>query len=535
MPSQRVNDPSPTLPFQGRAGRGSSNRAGMGLRKYHKWFSLVATLFILFFAVSGIILNHRKELSGVDVGRKWMPSVYEYRQWNLASVRGAIQTGNDSTLIYGNVGVWLTNNQYRNFTDWNQGFPEGVDNRKISSMALTADRQLFAGTFFGLFRRAKGEWIKIQLPVPDPRIVKVLAIGDSLWVMSRSQLFLSDGRSGYSQFREIRVPKGENDDGKVGLFRTLWVIHSGEIYGLTGKLIVDAVGIVFIVLCITGLLYFFLPKYLRRTNRIESKPRIKRWITGSLKWHNILGSWAIVILLLNTATGMFLRPPLLIPIASERVGKIPYTELDDPNLWFDRFRDLIWDSTLNRFLVVTSEGIFYTEDGFGSDLQYYSVQPPVSVMGINVFRPVASGKYLVGSFSGLFEWEPGKGTITDAITGIPYLETGNFGPPFGSVSVAGMIGMDTTTSVVFDYANGAFALTGKNPLPPMPDNILNASPMSLWSACLEIHTGRIFEPVLGIFYILIVPVIGLATLFILVSGFLVWWKGKRKKKAVGVT
>jgi hypothetical protein len=35
-------------------------------RKYHKWFGLIATVFILFFAVSGIILNHRNLLSGID-------------------------------------------------------------------------------------------------------------------------------------------------------------------------------------------------------------------------------------------------------------------------------------------------------------------------------------------------------------------------------------------------------------------------------------------------------------------------------------
>jgi hypothetical protein len=497
------------------------------LRKYHKWFGLIATLFILFFAVSGIILNHRKELSGVDVGRKWLPSVYNYRQWNLASVRGSVQLGSDSVLIYGNIGVWLTNSQYRSYKDLNRGFPEGIDNRKISSIALTADRQLFAGTFFGLFRYDQGVWSQVPLPVPDPRIVKVLAIGDSLWVMSRSQLFLSDGQSEYREFREVRVPKGENDDGKVGLFRTLWVIHSGEIYGLTGKLIVDAVGVIFIVLCITGLLCFFLHGFLRRSRNDQQKSRIRYWIKGSLRWHNILGSWAILILVLNTATGMFLRPPLLIPIASERVGKIPRTELDDPNPWLDRFRNLVWDSTLNRFLVATSEGIYYTGDGFGSDLRYYSVQPPVSVMGINVFKPLAPGKYLVGSFSGLFEWEPENRTIRDAITGMPYLNTGNSGPPFGSVSVAGMIDTDSSNTIVFDYANGAFALAGKNPLPSMPENILKASPMSLWNACLEIHTGRIFEPVLGIFYILIVPVTGLATLFILVSGFWVWWRRRR--------
>gem|GEM_PF-5590671 len=36
-----------------------SNRLLQCLRKWHKWPSLIFTLFILLFAVSGIILDHR--------------------------------------------------------------------------------------------------------------------------------------------------------------------------------------------------------------------------------------------------------------------------------------------------------------------------------------------------------------------------------------------------------------------------------------------------------------------------------------------
>jgi len=499
-------------------------------RKYHKWFSIVATVFILFFAVSGIILNHREQLSGADISRKLLPPVYRYSNWNLAAVKGSVKTGKDSILVYGNIGVWLTDQHYQTFRDMNAGFPAGIDNRKINTLCWSSVSGLYAGTLFGLFRFNGRVWEKVTLPVLRPRVVRVLQVGDSLLVMTRSNLYLSTGVSAYRQFREIEVPKGEDSDGRVGLFKTLWVIHSGEIYGFTGKLIVDAIGIIFIILCITGLIYFFVPYRLRRLEDDSRRTKLKKFNRSSLKWHNVIGSWTILVLVVNTTAAIFLRPPLLIPIASARVTKIKFTELDNPNPWFDRFRDLLYDASSGRFLVATSEGVYYSDDRFGSDLKVFACQPPVSVMGINVFEKCGPGRYRVGSFSGIYEWEPATGNILDCITMTAYVETGQSGPPFGNVTVAGYIRCSDSSALIFDYAHGVIPLEGKNPLPPFPPSIAAVSPVSLWNTCLEIHTGRIFEPILGPFYILVVPLTGLATLFILVSGFFAWWLPRKKRK-----
>jgi hypothetical protein len=505
-------------------------------RKYHKWPGLIFTLFILFFAVSGIILNHRELLSSFDINRKLLPKNYSYRNWNLAAVKGQEKISPDTILLYGNIGVWLTDRTYREFNDFNQGFPKGIDNRKVSSVSFSRSAGLYAGTLFGLYRydRPYKKWREVTLPVTEKRIVKVLPVGDTLLVMTRSFLLRYTAADGFSHAEVLPVPAGEDDDGKASLFKTLWVIHSGEIYGTIGKLIVDLVGISFIIICITGLIYFFMP-YILKTMRNEAKSRMKGFNLFSLRWHNRLGSWLVIFLLLTTMTGMFLRPPLLIPVASARVGKIPYTEMDDPNPWFDRFRDILYDPSLHRFLVATSEGIYYSDDYMQSPLKRFEVQPPVSVMGINVFDRTGPGQYRIGSFSGIFSWDPAKNLVIDDITRTPYVETGNGGSPFGAISVAGYIRTSDSADLIFDYGGGVIALNGRVKMTAMPEKIISASPISLWNACLEIHTGRIFEPFLGNFYILIVPVIGLSAVFIIITGFFSWYLARRKKRALNLS
>ena len=462
-----------------------------------------------------------------------MPENYRYRNWNLAAVKGQVKIASDSIIIYGNIGTWLTDSTYRNFKDLNAGFPEGIDNRKVSSVSYSRVSGLYAGTLFGLYRfdPDASRWRQVELPVSEDRVVKVLPIGDTLLVMTRSHLIRYTSSDRFRQAQVLPVPAGEGDDGKTGLFKTLWVIHSGEIYGTIGKIIVDLIGFAFILICITGLIYFFIPYILKRVGE-QAKSRLKRFNLASLRWHNSLGSWLVVVLLLTTLTGMFLRPPLLIPIANSRVGKIPYTEMDDPNPWFDRFRDIIYDEPLHRYLFATSEGIYYSDNALQSKLKRFPAQPPVSVMGINVFEKALAGEYLVGSFSGIFRWKPAENLVADGISGLPYAETGQEGPPFGAVTVAGYLNTTDTTGLIFDYAGGAIALNGRNPFPSMPQEILDASPISLWNTCLEVHTGRIFEPLLGNFYILVVPVVGLFTTFIIITGFFSWYLARRKKRAM---
>ncbi|HDP55265.1 MAG TPA: PepSY domain-containing protein, partial [Bacteroidetes bacterium] len=183
--------------------------------------------------------------------------------------------------------------------------------------------------------------------------------GDSLIVISRSHVVLANAIDKYEVFKPTTLATPTGKEKRISLFKTIWVIHSGEIWGDAGKLIVDMGGLAMIFLSVTGLFYFFAPKLLKRIGqRISLKRRIKRANKWSFKWHLKLGIIASIILLLAMLTGMFLRPPLLIPIANKTVKAIKWSKLDNTNFWDDNLRDIAYDSQRGFFMLATAEGIY---------------------------------------------------------------------------------------------------------------------------------------------------------------------------------
>lgn len=493
-------------------------------KKHHKWPSLVLTLFILMFALSGIVMNHRETFSSLDVNRNYLGSEYQYQNWNKAAVKSSLQLEGDTALIYGKIGVWKTTNHYKNFENLNQGFPEGIDNCKIEKLLKTSSGKLYAGTLMGLYEHVKGVWVKTILPVSEKRVVDLVEIKGDFYVLTRSNL-LKQTESG---FEKVKLLAKADYDGKISLFKTLWEVHSGEAFGLIGKLFVDFLGLIFILLSISGIIYFIYPKWMKRLKfRGKEVKKKAKFLKFNLKWHNRLGYWMIVFLILSTLTGMFLRPPLLIAIANTKVGKLPFTHLDDPNPWYDQLRRITYDEELNRVLLATNEGIYYSDDIFETAPLSFSTQAPVSVMGVNVLEVIKPGQYLVGSFSGLFYWIPDRELIFDYISKKPHVAIKRMGPPISSHPIAGYLKDSEGREFVFDYNLGVGNMTDRTHFVDMPLQI-KESPMSLWNLCLEIHTGRIYQYIFGKFYILFIPLAGLSILWVLITGFVLYLKRKKK-------
>lgn len=505
----------------------SKNRILKLLKKLHKWPAIIIAFFAILFAFSGIIMNHRQFFSPVDVSRKLLPPNYTYKNWNLAAVRGSVQTGENEILIYGNIGIWKSKDGFNSFDDFNHGFPKGIDNRKIYSV-IQFNNTLFAGTQLGLYKREPGKnWQKTELSI-EGRIADLGLKNDTLLVLTRHYLLKS---ANGTDFTITQLPEPVGYERKTGLFNTFWELHSGELFGLTGKLIVDLLGAVTIFLSVTGLLHFFFPKIISR--RKKKAKEVSTYVSAkktNLHWHNVIGYVFVLFLVINTFSGMHLRPPLLIAIANKQVGIIPGTHMDSPNPWFDKLRRVQWDEDSKQYIFSTSEGFYFAEEPLAKKLQPAFSQPPVSVMGCNVLKPVGNGIYLVGSFSGMFLWNIETGDVADFFTQQRYVEPDGLQSPIGANMAAGFV-EGNNSAFWFDYNSGVQEIgqsSSNYSFPEMPEEIRKASPMSLWNFSLELHTGRVFEHLIGPFYILIVPIAGICILVVLISGFLLWWKVYRK-------
>jgi len=500
------------------------------LRKFHKWPGIVITLFVILFSVSGIFMNHRSLFSSIDISRSWLHADYSYQNWNKGAVKSVCWLSPDSALVYGNIGIWLSTDRFKTFQDWNAGFPSGIDNRKVSKILKTSDGKLFAGTYFGLFLYSElnQQWQKVQLPVSEERITDLIMTQNELLVQTRSLLLkTADGKS----FQPIVLPAPEGYNGKASLFKTLWLLHSGELWGTIGKLVVDLFGLAILIISLTGLMHFIFPKWLKR-RREKQKNNAAMVIVrnANLRWHNRLGWIFIPFLILVTITGMFLRPPLLIAIANSVVSPIPGTVLSSPNPWYDKLRRVVYDEQQQIFLFSTNDGIFFTNNNFQQPMRRLINEPPVSVMGCNVLEQKAENTYLVGSFNGLFLWNPFSGQIFDYLSGNPYEAPQVMGPPISNDMIDGWFTDPTGNEFYFDYNHGVLPIRNDRQFGEMSSEIISKSPISLWNLSLEVHTGRIFEPILGMFYILYVPLAGICILVVLISGFFIWWLGFRKTK-----
>jgi hypothetical protein len=495
-------------------------------RKLHKWPGIIITIFAIHFAFSGIIMNHRSLFSGVDISRKWLPRSYEYQNWNQAAVRGGFDIGQDSLLFFGNIGVWIKTKQ--GYIDYNQGFPQGIDNRKGNQLIRFNDK-LIAATQFGLFQRGTtdNEWQSIFELSDGQRLVDLFVRKDTLMVLSRNYLIKS---TDLIHFQTITLPAPQGYTRSAGLFNTLWELHSGELFGTIGKLLVDLLGFVTILLSITGLFHFFLPRLIRRRKRITGNSgNLPATFRLNLRWHNVVGYIFVLFLVINTTAGIFLRPPLLIPIVNTRVGVIPGSHLDNDNPWHDKLRRGAWNEQLGIYIFSTSDGFYAAGENLNRPMIRFDSQPPVSLMGCNVLEPVGTTKYLIGSFSGMYVWDAGNGEVSDFFTGKRYEAPTGMSRPVSDNMVAGYIRNQYSQQWIFDYNNGIEAINTKTTW-EMPAEVKDKSPISLWNLSLEIHTGRILEQFIGVFYLLYIPVAGISFLMVLISGFFVWFLSHRKAK-----
>ena len=311
-------------------------------RKQHKWLGIGLSFFMLMFCVSGILLNHRSLIKDVNVSRKYLPSRYEFQKWNGGLLRGTLDIGKDlmvdsmrnvdscrQLLLYGNGGIWLTDSKASYFKDFNEGLPEGADYRQIKNVIRLDNGRIFAVSPFGLYRYGvHNKWHEVNMSLEDEeKFTDIASHGDTLVVLSHSFVYTS--LPPYKTFKRIQLHAPKDYDGKVTVFRTVWLLHSGELFGITGKIVVDAIAIILVVLCITGIVFWL-------------RPKRKALLQTSLHLHDRIGR-TIILALLIALTGWCLRPPVIIALVLSKIPSIPGTTLRSKNPWNDKLRIIRYD------------------------------------------------------------------------------------------------------------------------------------------------------------------------------------------------
>lgn len=517
-------------------------------RKWHKWGGLFFSCFLLPFLISGILLNHRYELRHLDVSRRWLPASYGLHNWNQGTVRGTLRLGADSVLLYGENGLFLSDDRCRQLRAWNEGLQAGAENQSFVDAVRLPDGEVFAVSTYTVYLRQLGA-ARWQENTPhllgDDRFVSAAVAGDTLVVLSRSAVYTATAP--YLTFvrHELRAPA----EGAPGRFtmRTIWRLHSGELFGEIGRFAVDALALALLVLCITGLIITFFP---RITHRLQVKRRraANRLTLQSLRWHNRIGVSTLVFVFVLTLTGMFLRPPLLILIAGGKHAPVPHTVEDSPNAWWDELRMVRHDTARGEWLFYTAHG-FHTVRSLADAPQRVRREPPTGFMGPNVLRQVGRDEWIVGSFAGLYRWNRATGVSYDLIRRCRYVPPTHAGIPDFTYSVSGYSDDLAGRPLVFDYNRGAEypepieadgvhdeGRTAATKQAPMPSQSAVVAPdegrMSLWRWALEVHTGRIYTFLPTILVQLFIFLSGLFLLSVVISGFVVYCRVFKRHKLV---
>ncbi len=523
-------------------------------KSIHKYLGLLLLLYLFAMGVSGLLLNNPGLIRGFSVPWAATPANYQPWNWNRFYLRGGTVLG-DEWFLAGKPGVAYSGDGGRSFKLLDDGFADSsYDRDTLGLLALPTPQgvQLYAATRSGLYHRyPQRPWQRLELSQDQEQetVVAVVATADHIVAFSRQGAYLAPLNGTVSPNRQegaapaAAYPAPEfspaplsvvHDRGKppVPLFRVLHDFHNGAIIGKAGKWLLDLLAPALIFLSLSALVIWYLP-WRRRRTRSGVKPIPNKAKKGGLgnrllrfcwSYHLKVGIYAVLFLAILALSGALLRPPLLIAL-------VPYSiSADNPMLalsprnsdWGGNLQQAVYSSASASLWLATQGGFFQGPADFSAPFKLRPVPVPVHGMGVTVFEEVEPGLLLVGSFLGLYLWEESSGRVQRLPR--PGLQGGG-NPYMANDLISGLVMADGLPRWRVDYHDGMMPVTPQpgGPIPAMPPEIGRRTPLSLWHYLFEFHNGRIFEQWLGMGYLLIIPLGGLALLLLLLTGLYDWF------------
>jgi len=477
-------------------------------------------------SISGIAINHPGWIGKYQTPSWLVPEPYMAHDWNQGTLREGIYLDSQRLLFAGARGLWFSRDGGRHFQSDNLGLSPKPLLRKTNDICFLKSRNLLlAATDGGLFKRTttSQRWEKIHLGLEEEECVKkILPTPSGLLIVTDSRFFLSSGTG--SQFLEKLPSRPETG---VEMIKLFFDVHSGKAWGMVGKLLFDLTGILLIFLSFSGLIIWFFPKLnpLKRTSSFVHKC-FQFCFVHHLKW----SIYFILPLMVIGLTGVFMRPPLLIVLADHLVPRSLYPGKSPDNPWYKKIKNAVWLPEENR-IIVEADGLWTGSASLNGTMRTLDWDAPIFVMGTNVFDSLGNGTYLLGSFSGLLEFNSVNREIRDRLTGKHVTERSHFRP--FNYRVTGYLQDPEGHEFVASYHAGLVQITadGAKEVKGRFDFPDDAGKMPLWNFLFELHNGRIFSKWLGAFSKLLVPFGSILYVILTLTGLFDWLiLNSRKKK-----
>ncbi len=513
-----------------------------GSKWIHKYIGLLLVLFLAWMSISGILLNHPHWISDIAVPNILVPNHYDTRDWNRSSLINLIYTGEENNRVFigGKKGVWKSEDGGKTFTAMQNGFPKSPYYRKTNHIFHLDKKgkpsQLWAATDGGLYYCDLDDetWHEAPLGLQPEKTQKIIQTENQLLVFTESSLYRGNLDRQHLKFVKVELPRREHER-RVSLIKLFFDLHDGHVFGLPGKLTWDMIGLILFFLSISAFYAWFYPKHKRRqrlkngaVSRGKFQARLFRLI---VRYHIKLGIWVAAILLIIGATGLFMRPPLIVAIAKGDMPAQYYPGILPDNPWEEKIHNALYDAKRDVIVIAASDGLWQGPADISRPFEKKTMHVPLFVMGPQVFEYEAeTDRYLVGSFSGMFAYDPKNDRAFDLINRKAANLTSNVRP--AEHMVTGYFETPRGESFITNHEKGLMGLNGagKDGRFRMPEAVNRVHALSLWNFMFELHNGRLFKDIVGSFYILIAPLGSMLFLLILLSGIWDWFYLKVRNK-----
>ncbi|MGB5988519.1 MAG: PepSY-associated TM helix domain-containing protein [Marinifilaceae bacterium] len=496
----------------------------------HKYLGLFLLLFLIWMSISGILLNHPDSIKDYSVSKSFVPSSYHPNNWNRSTMKNIVYSDtNDSLLyVYGRQGVYVSKDSGKTFSSFMSGdYPKSAKGRRTNYL-YSSDSLLLAATNAGLFQfdYIKSLWKRSVLSI-DEEIIKILKTKKELLVFTHSNIY-STNKGAVDDFIKLS-PQKDTKENHIRLVDFFIEVHDGSIFGFAGKIIWDISGLILIFLSVSAFYIWFYPRKWKskfKNKKDKSKREVIRF-KFLFKYHKKLGWYAGILLLLIVFTGMFLRPPLIIALAGKTVSDKNYLFSDQENVWKNNIDNALYDSQNDRLILACKNGLW--EGKFNDTLSFKQIYIPVNIfaMGVTVFDEYKPGQWIIGSFAGLSMYNLNNNEAFSLMEGNISESEGRPAPTM----VTGCVVKSDSILFAISHYKGLCDLNGhkQTEIYHMPDFIRDNYRMPLWNYLFEIHNARIFRSFIGGIYILIIPLFGLLSIIILISGFIDYLHTRLKK------